>query len=257
MSDLAPQTSAASPDAAPTGRDAALTSVVIVTADSGDGVGDCVTRVLASTVAVEVIVVDNDSHDGAIERITAHFGQNPQVRIVQNGTNLGFGTACNRGAAIGSGDAMLFLNPDCMIDVQTIAQLRACLTADSHIGVVGALQVDPSGNIDPASRRRDPLMVRTFMSLSGLARFGASTPAFAGVALPWPSAAVSASAVEPVDAISGALMLLPRPGTSIAACGAGSENSIRQRAIRCCVRWPGAACGSCSPCGCRCCCGAV
>jgi GT2 family glycosyltransferase len=48
------------------------------------------------------------------------------------------------------------------------------------------------------------------MSLSGLARFGASTPAFAGIALPWPSAAVGAPAVEPVDAISGALMLLPR-----------------------------------------------
>ena len=87
----------------PTGQ--GLTSVVIVTADSGAGVGDSIERVLRSTAPVEIIVVDNASRDGSIEQLVARFAQNASVRILHNKKNLGFGTACNRGAAIARGEA--------------------------------------------------------------------------------------------------------------------------------------------------------
>ncbi len=173
------------------------------------GLADCVARVLAATASVEIIVSDNASTDGSVARIAELHAQNKQVRILHNGKNLGFGAACNRGAAAASGDALLFLNPDCLIETRTIADLRAIAQGDARIGLVGALQVDAAGHVDPASRRRDPLLRRAFMSLTGLARVASRWPALAGVALPLSSVAGDGIS-EPVDAVSGALMFLPR-----------------------------------------------
>lgn len=184
-----------------------FTSVVIVTADSGAGVGDSIERVLHSTAPVEIIVVDNDSRDGSIEQLALRFAQNASVRILRNKENLGFGTACNRGATIARGETLLLLNPDCLVESNTIARLGAALRADPRIGLLGVLQTGIDGRIDPASRRRDPLLRRALMSASGLARFASRWPVFAGVDMP---AAANGPAVEPVDAVSGALMLLPR-----------------------------------------------
>ena len=184
---------------------AGLTSVIIVAADSGDVLAQCVERVLASSAATEIIVVDNDSRDGSVTRLAARHADEARLYFVYNAANLGFGTGCNRGAAQARGDALLFLNPDCLVERDTIARLREMLDADARIGIVGATQVDAAGRADPASRRRDPLLRRALMSLSGLARFAARWPAFAGVELP-----PSSAEVDRVDAVSGALMLLRR-----------------------------------------------
>lgn len=184
-----------------------LVSVVVVTADSGAGVTECIANVLGSTAPVEVLVVDNASRDGSIEQIAARFADDPRVRTLRNETNLGFGAACNRGAAVANGDVVLLLNPDCMIDADTVARLRAILESDTRMGLVGVLQFDAEGHIDPASRRRDPLFRRALMSLSGLDRFATRWPSFAGVDMP---PAARAPAIEAVDAVSGALMALPR-----------------------------------------------
>ena len=184
-----------------------LTSVVVVTANSGEGVGECIARVLASVVPVEVIVVDNASQDGSVERLAARFAQTPALRILRNERNLGFGTACNRGAAAAKGDTILLLNPDCAIEADTIPRLRAVLASDPGIGLLGVLQIDAEGHVDPASRRHDPLLRRAFATASGLTRFAVRWPAFAGVEMPVDRNGVI---VEQVDAVSGALMLLPR-----------------------------------------------
>lgn len=189
--------------AAPVARHVGLTSVVIVAADSGDVLAQCVERVLASSTAIEIVIVDNDSHDGSVVRAAAKLAHEARAHFVYNGANLGFGTGCNRGAAIARGDVLTFLNPDCMVDVDTIARLRTVLEADPRIGLIGATQVDTNGRADRASRRRDPLLRRTFMSLSGLARLASRWPMFAGIELPQ-----SSTGVDQVDAVSGALMLL-------------------------------------------------
>ncbi len=190
---------------APAELHAGLTSVVIVAADSGDVLARCVELALASSAELEIIIDDNDTRDGSVARLAARYAQDARVGFVYNGANLGFGAGCNRGAARARGDTLLFLNPDCLIERDTIARLRAVLKAAARGGVVGATQVNADGHIDPASRRRDPLLRRALMSVSGLARFASRWPAFAGVELP-PSSAAS----DRVDAVSGALMLLSR-----------------------------------------------
>jgi N-acetylglucosaminyl-diphospho-decaprenol L-rhamnosyltransferase len=184
---------------------AGLTSIIVVAADSGKDLDTCIERALASVTPVELIVSDNASMDGSVDAVTARWAGDTRVCIVHNGRNLGFGTGCNRGAVLARGDMLMFLNPDCRLEADTMARLRAY--ADAGAGVIGANIVGVDGGSEPASRRRDPLLRRALMSLTGLARFESRWPALAGANLPDCS---DLPALEDVDAVSGALMLLPR-----------------------------------------------
>jgi len=186
--------------------DGGLTSVIIVAADSGAGLLDCVEHVLASDAAVEVIVVDNASTDGFVDRVAARPQRSGSVRILRNAANLGFGTACNRGAVIARGNAYVFLNPDCEIVADTIGRLRA-LARDAARGLLGVAVVDADGRVERASRRRDPTLRRALMTVTGLARLESRWPCFAGIERP---PVAQPAEVERVDAVSGALMYVPR-----------------------------------------------
>jgi GT2 family glycosyltransferase len=58
---------------------------------------------------VEVIVVDDGSEDQSVEYISTNF---PQVEVLQNNKNQGFGYACNQGVEKAAGEIILLLNTD-------------------------------------------------------------------------------------------------------------------------------------------------
>lgn len=184
-----------------------LTSVVIVAADSGPLLQACVAAVLASSSSVEVVLVDNASSDGEVERVAATHAGDPRLRSLRNATNLGFGPACNRGAEIARGDVFVFLNPDCIVEVDTILSLRRVLQELPLAGVLGVTVCDPDGQPARGNRRRDPSLGRALATMLGLSRFAARWPAFAGVEM---QDDLASPPVEFVDAISGACMTLPR-----------------------------------------------
>lgn len=183
--------------------DPPLTSVIVVAADSGVDLSICIERVLAGSARVEVIVSDNASCDGSVDGVARRWADDARVRVLRNGANLGFGAGCNRGVAQARGNVLLFLNPDCRVEPDTIAQWRAFLRPD--VGLLGAAIVGSDGTPEPASRRRDPYLPAALMRMSGLARFERRWPAWAGVEV-----LANGSDVQTVDAVSGAAMLLPR-----------------------------------------------
>lgn len=184
-----------------------LASLIVVAADSGPLLRTCIDSALASSAPVEVILVDNASGDGEVERAVAAHAHDPRLRVLRNGANLGFGPACNRGAALARGDVLVFLNPDCELQAHTVADLRAALRSDARIGVLGVTVLASDGTPARGNRRRDPTLRRAFVSLTGLARFESRWPALVGVEMP---SAARGDALERVDAISGACMTLPR-----------------------------------------------
>ena len=185
-----------------------LTSVIVVAADSGPLLAESIAAALASSAPIEVIIVDNASADGEPDRVSAMHAQDRRVRLLHNDRNLGFGPACNRGASIARGDALLFLNPDCMIEADTIASLRAISAHDPTLGLLGIEILSPDGQPARGNRRRDPTLRRAAMTLSGLAHFESRRAAFAGVEMPVTSSA--RPAIESVEAVSGACFFLPR-----------------------------------------------
>ncbi|WP_239947922.1 glycosyltransferase [Dyella terrae] len=172
-------------------------SVIVVAADSGPSLRDCVRRVLACDVPLEMILVDNASSDGIPQAIARAHQNDARLRVIYNHANLGFGPAMNRGAAQSHGKSLLILNPDCLIDNDILQRLLGMLAANPRAGVIGAVVCDEDGTPDPASRRRDPLMRRALNTLFKRAGEGINIDG------PIPHELIEA------EAVSGALMLMP------------------------------------------------
>jgi len=116
--------------------------VVIVNWNGGSLLRDCLAGIAASEGAerIAVSVVDNASTDGSAETLPAL----PRpLRLIQNAANLGFGRACDQGAAAGDAPAILFLNPDTQVAPDALGVALAALTADPRTGIVGARLVAP------------------------------------------------------------------------------------------------------------------
>jgi len=86
-------------------------AIIIVTYNSREEIGDCLTSVIGHTepYPTHVTVVDNQSSDGTLAFIRERW---PAVRTVEAGGNLGFARANNLGIAATAGEYVLLLNPD-------------------------------------------------------------------------------------------------------------------------------------------------
>jgi GT2 family glycosyltransferase len=182
------------------------TSILIVAADSGAPLRECVARALASSVPVEVIVIDNASRDGVPQALARAHEHDERLRVIYNHANLGFGPAANIGARLANGDTLLVLNPDCLLEEDTLARMLEVLRTRPDAGLVGAVVCDADGTPDPASRRRDPLLRRSLNEMTGRAQRQAGDARREGVAVPGP---IPEEPIE-VENVSGALMLLRR-----------------------------------------------
>ena len=125
---------------------------------------ECSERAIASVLSENVlrcvIVVDNHSDDGSCEHLQRRFSAAP-VTILAQDENLGFGTACNRGAGMATGDFLFFLNSDALLQPGCLALLRAKLEQRADIGLVApdvyradgrTLQSDAQGIFPTAGR---------------------------------------------------------------------------------------------------------
>jgi GT2 family glycosyltransferase len=109
------------------------TSVVVVAYDAGPPLVRCLESLAPEHQGnIEVIVVDNG---GGAEIEEA--GRLPFVRIVAPEENVGYAAGSNLGAAIASGDVLVFLNPDTLAAPGAIPALARVL-ADESIGIAMA-----------------------------------------------------------------------------------------------------------------------
>lgn len=85
----------------------------------------------------EIIVVDNNSSDGTQAYLTELSGRKPHLRCVLNTTNRGFAGGNNDGIRTASGSILVLLNNDTRVSEGWLAGLRASLSEDDTIGLVG------------------------------------------------------------------------------------------------------------------------
>lgn len=115
-------------------------TVVIVTYNSAAVLGDALVSVPDE---VPAIVVDNASADGS-----ARIAREHEARVIDAGENLGFGTACNRGAEAADTPFVLFLNPDARLLPQTLPALLADADAHPEAAAFGPCIVDSDGMVE-------------------------------------------------------------------------------------------------------------
>ena len=115
--------------AAPTDRSALSISVVIVAFEPGDALARCLRSLHDGEPDAEVVVVDNGGTDPAAVEGSG--------RLVEPGRNLGFAAGCNLGTAEASGDVVVFLNPDTVVEPGALSALGRTLE-DRSIGIAMA-----------------------------------------------------------------------------------------------------------------------
>ena len=170
-------------------------AVVVVTYQSGSTIDECLRRLCTARGVGEIRVVDNRSDDDTLSIVQRYALQDARVHFIANPDNPGFATACNQGARDCSAPWLVFVNPDLMVELDTLTQLQQRATGLGE-AVLGVVHVDLQGRADSAVRRRDP-------------NFGAmlcSPRRSAQLAVP----ADPTQRLQAVPAISGALVLLSR-----------------------------------------------
>jgi GT2 family glycosyltransferase len=128
-----------------------------------------------------VVVVDNASPDRSAETVEATLGTHirpaDRWRFIRSDLNLGFGRACNMGAARFPEHDVLLLNPDAVLQPESIATLCQALAADPTRGAAGPRIERFDGGPEPGCRRSLPspgVAVGRLLGLDRLApsRFG-------------------------------------------------------------------------------------
>lgn len=140
-------------------------SIIIVSYNVKKFLQLCLNSVFSSNSDIEVIVVDNHSIDGTTDMIHSDY---PEVRFYPQEENLGFGKACNIGLKEATGEYILFLNPDTVIQEDTIPSCLEFYQNADNPGIVGVKMVDGSGNYLPESKRGFPDMMSSFWKMSGI-----------------------------------------------------------------------------------------
>lgn len=111
---------------------------------------------LQTTLPDEIIVVDNASSDNTVAALAEDY---PEVTVIANTENLGFGRAVNRGFDVATGDVLVLLNNDVVCEAAFLEQLLGPLETATVGMVAGVLlqEADPT-RIDTAGLVLDRTM---------------------------------------------------------------------------------------------------
>ena len=148
---------------------------------------------------LQIIVIDNASSDGSQDFIQRHF---PEVSYVRNEENLGFGKANNQGIARAKGTYTLLLNPDTLLEEDTLVTLKRYMDEHPQTGLSGCKILNPDGSYSYDGRRSMPTLLSTFWKITGLTSLFPKNRVFGQYYMGW----LDENERSQVPVISGAFM---------------------------------------------------
>lgn len=185
-------------------------SIVIVSYNVRHFLEQCLRSVYASTggVAYEVLVVDNASADDSPRFIRQRFPkqQYPNLHIVANARNVGFGRANNQVLPRAKGDYVLFLNPDTLLGERTLADSLIFARCRPELGALGTMMLQTDGRFAPESRRGLPTPWTSLCKMSGLSSLFPKSRLFGRYYMRY----LDRDHPCAIDIVSGAYMMVPR-----------------------------------------------
>lgn len=144
--------------------------IIIVNWNAGQQLRECLESIVLARrdgfVLGRVVVVDNASSDASLEGLDS---LTLPLKIIRNPENMGFGAACNQGAALCDADYLLFLNPDTRLFENSLAVPLAFMEdeANQDVGICGIQLVDEQGRAS-LSYVHFPSLSRFFAQTIGL-----------------------------------------------------------------------------------------
>src|SRR3984957_5805591 len=178
-------------------------SIVIVNYNVQHFLEQCLYSIRKATknVQTEVWVVDNNSVDGSVGMIKEKF---PEVKLIENKKNVGFSAANNQAIRQSTGEYVLILNPDTVVEEETFSKTIAFMDEHPDAGALGVKMIDGTGHFLPESKRALPTPEVAFYKIFGLAFLFPKSKKFGKYHLTY----LSQDEINKVDVLSGAFMLI-------------------------------------------------
>ena len=175
------------------------TSAIVVTYQTGPRLKECLYAFVSDPDVQEVIIVDNGNPPDMVSWLEGFTTKRGRVKLVSGQGNIGFGAGVNLGAEQASGEYILIINPDAVLRRGSVEALRAAAEDLSEPWIVGGRIFNLRGREERGPRRRKLTLWRALTSFLGFNTWTLEqTPA--------PENPI------PIDAISGALFLMPKAG---------------------------------------------
>lgn len=156
-------------------------------------------RKASRNLRVEVFVVDNNSVDDSVAVTRKKF---PEVRLLANTENTGFARANNQAIRLATGKYVLLLNPDTVIEEDTLEVCFAFMEAHPEAGGLGVRMIDGAGTFLPESRRGFPSPFVAFCKTFGLSALFPKSRIFNQYYLGY----LPANTTHEVEVLAGAFM---------------------------------------------------
>lgn len=151
----------------------------------------------------EIYVVDNHSVDDSVAMVKAKF---PQVKLIENQDNVGFAKANNQAIRISTGEYVLLLNPDTLVEEDTFSKCIDFMDATPDCGGLGVKMVDGQGRFLPESKRGIPYPSSSFYKLFGLSKLFPKSKKFGA----YHATYIGEDETHEVEVLAGAYMMLRR-----------------------------------------------
>ena len=151
----------------------------------------------------EIYVVDNHSVDDSVAMVKSKF---PQVRLIENQDNVGFAKANNQAIRISTGEYVLLLNPDTLVEEDTFSKCIDFMDATPDCGGLGVKMVDGQGRFLPESKRGIPYPSSSFYKLFGLSKLFPKSKKFGA----YHATYIGEDETHEVEVLAGAYMMLRR-----------------------------------------------
>jgi GT2 family glycosyltransferase len=125
----------------------------------------------SADLSCQVILIDNASRDGSVEFIRARW---PDMTVIANTTNVGFGRANNQALPLLRGRNVLLLNTDAFVRADSIRVALSQLELHADCGIVGVRLIGRDGTVQH-SCRFFPTPWNIFLNRTGLSRIFTGT----------------------------------------------------------------------------------
>jgi len=151
----------------------------------------------------EVIVIDNNSHDGSADTVAEYF---PQATLIRSSENLGFASGNNLAATYAKGDYLLLLNPDTVVLSNAIENLLLFAQKHGGHGIYGGRTLFADHTLNPSSCWKSPSLWSLFCVASGISKLCPGSNIFTPDSMPqW-----QRDSHRQVDIVSGCFLMLAR-----------------------------------------------
>lgn len=183
-------------------------SIIIVNYNVKELLEHCIRSILSSVsgLNIEIIVVDNNSFDGSIDHIREKFPAEKRLKFIESKINLGFAKANNLGVKEAAGEYVLILNPDTILQEDTLEKTLNFYKENPGTGAVTCKLILPNGKLDLACRRSFPTPSVAVYRIIGLSKLFPRNRIFGKYNLTY----LDENKTYEVDAIVGAFMFIKK-----------------------------------------------